>query len=46
MGRAFQDGIDAGKLKSLKNPMYKTLDERLAFRHGWMRGMKEQNAKR
>ena len=44
VGAAYRKGIDAGKRFSLTNPDMKTLDERLAFRHGWMRGMKEQNA--
>lgn len=39
--RAYQQGIEAGKLRSLELAQFTTYAERIAFRAGWIKGKKE-----
>jgi len=38
--KALQDGMKAALSGDLTNPTYSTLEERMAFRAGWMEQMK------
>ena len=40
-GEAYKQGLKAGKIADLKdNPIFSTYEERIAYRAGWMEGMK------